>query len=49
MRDYMAASLEDAYQWAGEVTGALRAAREAELRWLAAERIYLLPRACRCR
>jgi tetratricopeptide (TPR) repeat protein len=49
MREYMAASLEDAYQWAGEVTGAVRAAREAELRWLAAERIYLLPRACRCR
>ena len=49
MREYMAASLEDGYQWAGEVDSALRAARDAELRWLAAERIYLLPRACRCR
>lgn len=49
MREYMAASLEDAYQWAGEVAGALRAARDAELRWIAAERVYLLPRACRCR
>jgi tetratricopeptide (TPR) repeat protein len=49
MREYIAASLEDGYQWAGEVAGALRAARDAELRWLAAERIYLLPRAYRCR
>jgi Flp pilus assembly protein TadD len=49
MREYMAASLEDGYQWAGEVAGALRAARDAELRVLAAERVYLLPRACRCR
>lgn len=49
MRDYVAAGLEDGYQWAGEVAGALRAAREAELRRLADERIYLLPRYCRCR
>jgi tetratricopeptide (TPR) repeat protein len=49
MREYMAATLEDGYQWAGEVTAALQAAREAELRVLTSERIYLLPRACRCR
>jgi tetratricopeptide (TPR) repeat protein len=49
MREYMAASLEDGYQWAGELAGALRAARDAEVRLLSAERIYLLPRACRCR
>lgn len=49
MRDYVAAGLEDGYQWAGEVAGALQAAREAELRRLADERIYLLPRYCRCR
>jgi tetratricopeptide (TPR) repeat protein len=49
MRAYMAASLEDAYQWAGEVAGAVQAAREAELRWLADDRIYLLPHYCRCR
>jgi hypothetical protein len=49
MREYVAASLEDAYQWAGEVVAATEAARAAHLRWIAAERIYLLPRACRCR
>jgi tetratricopeptide (TPR) repeat protein len=49
MRQFMAASLEESYQWAGEVAGALRAAREAELRRIADERIYLLPRYCRCR
>jgi hypothetical protein len=49
LRDFMAASLEDAYQWAGEVTAALAALRNAELRYVAADRIYLLPRACRCR
>ncbi|HEX6209508.1 MAG TPA: tetratricopeptide repeat protein [Methylomirabilota bacterium] len=49
LRSYAAASLEDAYQWAGEVAGALQAAREAELRYLADERIYWLPRYCRCR
>jgi len=49
MRAYVAASLEDAYQWAGEVAGALQAARDAELRRLADERIYLLPRSCPCR
>jgi Flp pilus assembly protein TadD len=49
MRAYMAAALEDGYQWAGEVTGAVQAARDAELRRLADERIYLLPRYCRCR
>jgi tetratricopeptide (TPR) repeat protein len=49
LRDFMAASLEDAYQWAGEVTAALAAVRDAELRWYAADRVYLLPRACRCR
>jgi tetratricopeptide (TPR) repeat protein len=46
LRDYVAAGLEDGYQWAGEVAGALRAAREAELRWLSSERIYL---PCYCR
>ena len=49
MRGYVAASLEDAYQWAGEVAAALQAARDAELRRLADDRIYLLPRSCRCR
>ena len=49
LRDYVAAGLEDGYQWAGEVAGALQAARDAELRYLAADRIYLLPRYCRCR
>jgi hypothetical protein len=49
MREYMAASLEDGYQWAGEVVAAEQAARDAYLRWVATERIYLLPRACRCR
>ena len=49
MRGYVAASLEDAYQWAGEVASALQAARDAEVRRLADERIYLLPRSCRCR
>jgi tetratricopeptide (TPR) repeat protein len=49
MREYMAASLEDGYQWAGEVAAAVRAAQDAHLRWISAERIYLLPRACRCR
>jgi Flp pilus assembly protein TadD len=49
LREYMAASLEDAYQWAGEVTSAVQAAHDAHLRWIATERIYLLPRACRCR
>lgn len=49
LREYMAASLEDSYQWAGEVNRAVQAAHEAHLRWLSAERVYLLPRACRCR
>jgi tetratricopeptide (TPR) repeat protein len=49
MRDYVAASLEDAYQWAGEVAAALAALRDADLRWIAADRMYLLPVACRCR
>jgi tetratricopeptide (TPR) repeat protein len=49
LRAYMAAGLEDAYQWAGEVTSALQAANDAYLRFLAADRIYLLPRSCRCR
>jgi Flp pilus assembly protein TadD len=48
-RAYVAASLEDGYQWSGEVAGALQAAREAELRWIASERVYWLPRSCRCR
>jgi tetratricopeptide (TPR) repeat protein len=49
LREYMAAGLEDAYQWAGEVTSAVQAASDAHLRFIAADRIYLLPRACRCR
>jgi len=49
MRPYVAASLEDAYQWAGEVAAALQAARDAEMRRLADERIYVLTRSCRCR
>jgi tetratricopeptide (TPR) repeat protein len=49
LRAYMATGLEDAYQWAGEVSAAVQDARDAHLRFLAAERIYLLPRACRCR
>jgi hypothetical protein len=50
LRSYAAASLEDGYQWAGEVAAALQAAaREAELRRLAEERIYLFPHYCRCR
>jgi tetratricopeptide (TPR) repeat protein len=49
MRAYVAASLEDAYQWAGEVTDALQAARDAEMRRIADERVYVLTRACRCR
>ena len=32
LRDYIAAGLEDGYQWAGEVAGAVQAARAAE--WL---------------
>jgi tetratricopeptide (TPR) repeat protein len=49
MRAYVAGSLEDGYQWAGEVASALQAARDADLRRLADERIYLLPHVCRCR
>ena len=49
MRAYMAAALEDGYQWSGEVAGAVRAARDAELHRLSDDRIYLLPRYCRCR
>ena len=49
LRDYVAAGLEDGHQWAGEVAGALQAARDAELRWLTSERIFLLPLYCRCR
>jgi tetratricopeptide (TPR) repeat protein len=49
MRAYVAASLEDAYQWAGEVADALQAVREAELRRITDERVYVLTRACRCR
>jgi tetratricopeptide (TPR) repeat protein len=48
-RAYVAASLEDGYQWAGEVTAALQAARDAELQRLADDRIYLLPLSCRRR
>jgi tetratricopeptide (TPR) repeat protein len=48
MRLYMAATLEDGYQWAGEVASALQAARTAELHWLSDHRIYVLP-TCRCR
>ena len=49
VRTFVAASLEDGYQWAGEVTAALQAARDAEFRRLADDRLYLLPLACRCR
>jgi tetratricopeptide (TPR) repeat protein len=50
LRAYVAGSLEDAYQWAGEVAGALQAAREAEWRRLSDQWIYLSPRYyCRCR
>jgi tetratricopeptide (TPR) repeat protein len=49
MRAYMAASVEDGYQWSGEVAGAVQAARDAELRRFADERIYVLPSFCRCR
>lgn len=48
MRDYVVASLEDAYQWAGEVAWARQAANDVYLYWLAAD-VYFLPRACRCR
>jgi tetratricopeptide (TPR) repeat protein len=49
LRSYVAASLEDGYQWAGEVAAAVQAAREAELRRLADERLYWLPQYCHCR
>jgi hypothetical protein len=49
LRDYIAAGLEDGYQWAGEVAGAVQAARTAEWRRISDERIFLLPRYCRCR
>ena len=49
MRIYLAASLEDGYQWAGEVTAALQAVRDAELRRLADSHLYLFPLSCRCR
>ncbi len=49
LRDYVAATLEDGYQWAGEVAGAVQAARAAEWRRISDERIFLLPRYCRCR
>jgi tetratricopeptide (TPR) repeat protein len=48
LRDYIAAALEDGYQWAGEVAGAVQAARAAEWRRISDERIFLLPRYCRC-
>jgi tetratricopeptide (TPR) repeat protein len=48
LRAYVAASLEDGYQWAGEVAGAVQAARDAELRCLAFERIHVLPGHYRC-
>jgi tetratricopeptide (TPR) repeat protein len=49
MRAYMAAALEDGYQWAGEVAVALQAARDADLFWFSHERIYIFPTHCRCR
>jgi Flp pilus assembly protein TadD len=49
MRAYVAASLEDGYQWTGEVAVAVQAASDAELRRLLDDRIYLFPYACRCR
>jgi tetratricopeptide (TPR) repeat protein len=49
MRTYMAAALEDGYQWTGEVAGAVQAARDAELLRLSHERIYIVPSSCRCR
>jgi Flp pilus assembly protein TadD len=48
MRAYMAGTLEDAYQSAGEVATALRAAHDAELRRISSD-FYLLPYPCRCR
>jgi Tfp pilus assembly protein PilF len=38
LRTYLAASLEDGYQWTGELAGAVQAARAAEL-----DRLYLWP------
>jgi tetratricopeptide (TPR) repeat protein len=49
LRAYMAAALEDGYQWAGEITSAVLAARDAELRRFSDERIYIGPSYCRCR
>jgi tetratricopeptide (TPR) repeat protein len=49
MRAYMAAALEDGYKWAGEVAGAVQAARDAELLRLSHDRIYFVPGHCRCR
>jgi tetratricopeptide (TPR) repeat protein len=49
MRAYIAASLEDGYQWTGEVAAAVQAANDAELRRLLDDRSYLFPYACRCR
>jgi Flp pilus assembly protein TadD len=49
MRAYMTGTLEDAYQSAGEVASALRAAHDAELRRISNE-FYRLPYdSCRCR
>lgn len=49
MRDYVAAALEDGYQWTGEVAAAVQAANDAELRRLLDERIYVFPCVCRSR
>jgi Flp pilus assembly protein TadD len=49
MRTYMAAALEDGYQWAGEVASAVQAARDAELFRFSHDRIYVIPGHCRCR
>lgn len=49
LREYVAASLEDGYQWSGEIAAAQAAVYDAQLRWYVHDRVYLLPRACRCR
>jgi Flp pilus assembly protein TadD len=49
LREYMAASLEDSYQWAGELTWAARAVHDAQLYWIATGRVDFIAHGCRCR